>query len=154
MTKEQEKQEFDKLYSYVKTEILNYPNDMALPKHLVMRLKGLRNGQFIANKTHKTKADYPYSTILLTFKFCKQDIINAISKKEFKNETNKINYILAIVENKINDVVIKLKTKEKAEKKIDKLEMTDYTPKVHKKITTQKDKIDNNSFKSLTNNLW
>lgn len=154
MTKEQEKQEFDKLYSYVKTEILNYPNDMALPKHLVMRLKGLRNGQFIANKNHKTKADYPYSTILLTFKFCKQDIINAISKKEFKNETNKINYILAIVENKINDVVIKLKTKEKAEKKIDKLEMTDYTPKVCKKITTQKDEIDNNSFKSLTNNLW
>lgn len=154
MTKEQEKQEFDKLYSYVKTEILNYPNDMALPKHLVMRLKGLRNGQFIANKNHKVKADYPYSIILLTFKFCKQDIINAISKKEFKNEINKINYIMAIVENKINDVVIKLKTKEKVEKKIDKLEMTDYTPKVCKKITTQKDEIDNNSFKSLTNNLW
>jgi hypothetical protein len=155
MTKEQERQEFDKLYSYIKTEILNYPDDMALPKHIVMRLKGLRNGQFIVNKSHKTKADYPYSTILLTFKFCKQQILNALTTKKFTSEQNKINYIMAIIENNINDVVLRLKAKEKSEKMVEKTEIVDYEIKVDKNNSVKKSNTgDNQTFNSLTNDLW
>lgn len=152
MTKEQEKKEFDKLYEYIKKEILQYPNEIALPKYLIMRLKGLREGKFIVNKKTKVKADYPYSTILLTFKFCKNNILKAIETKSFKNEQNKINYIMVIIENNINDVVLRLKSKEKAEKEAEKADMVDYSMKAKKQNKT--DNTENENFNSLTNNLW
>ena len=152
---EQEKQDWDKLYQYVKTEVLNYTDDMALPKHIVLRLRGLSNGQYIANNKCKKNAKYPYSTILLTFKFCKSNIIKALEQKQFKNEQNKFNYIMVIIENNINDVAMRLKNKEKADKKLDKLEMTDYEIKVNKEEQKLKSKNENNdSFVSLTKDLW
>ena len=152
MNKGQEKKEFDLLYDYIKKEILKYPNEIALPKYLIMRLKGLRDGKFIVNKKTKAKADYPYSTILLTFKFCKVNILKAIETKRFTNEQNKINYIMAIIENNIGDVVLRLKAKEKAEKEAEKAEMVDYSIKAKKQNKT--DNIENENFNSLTNNLW
>ena len=153
MNKEQEKKEFNELYEYVKKDILQYPNDVALPKYLVMRLKGLRDGKFIVNKKIKSKADYPYSIIMLTFKFCKSNILKAIETKNFKNEQMKINYIMVIIENNINDIVLRLKDKEKAENKIETVEIVDYVMKANKNNDTT-DNVENNNFNSLTNNLW
>lgn len=153
MNKEQEKKEFNELYEYVKKDILQYPNDVALPKYLVMRLKGLRDGKFIVNKKIKSKADYPYSVIMLTFKFCKSNILRAIETKNFKNEQMKINYIMVIIENNINDIVLRLKDKEKAENKIETVEIVDYVMKANKNNDTT-DNVENNNFNSLTNNLW
>lgn len=153
MNKEQEKKEFNELYEYVKKDILQYPNDVALPKYLVMRLKGLRDGKFIVNKKIKSKADYPYSVIMLTFKFCKSNILKAIETKNFKNEQMKINYIMVIIENNINDIVLRLKDKEKAENKIETVEIVDYVMKANKNNDTT-DNVENNNFNSLTNNLW
>ena len=153
MNKEQEKKEFNELYEYVKKDILQYPNDVALPKYLVMRLKGLRDGKFIVNKKIKSKADYPYSVIMLTFKFCKSNILKAIETKKFKNEQMKVNYIMVIIENNINDIVLRLKDKEKVENKIETVEIVDYVMKANKNNDTT-DNVENNNFNSLTNNLW
>lgn len=151
-----EKEEFDKLYSYVKT-ILGYDDSMALPKYMVMRLKGLSEGKFYANNKVKQTAQYSYRVILLTFMYCKDKINKALTTKKFTNEQNKFNYIMAIIQNNINDVVIRLKKAEKAEKKIDKIEITDYNIKVNKdkNMTGSIDKSKNKqTFNSLTNDLW
>ena len=102
---DKEKQEFDKLYQYVK-KILSYDEDMALPKFMVMRLKGLSEGKFIANKKTKTMANYDYNTIYLTFVYCKDKIQQALQTKKFTNEQNKFNYIMAIIDNNINDGIL------------------------------------------------
>ena len=154
MTK-QEIKEWDDLYQYVRSEIFQYSTDMTLSKHMVMRLKGLREGKFYANKTQKSMGNYPYPIILLTFKLCKQRILNVLVTKNFKLEQNKINYIMAIVENNINDVVLKLKAKEKSEKKTENLAMTDYEIKIDKETQKpQSKKMDSEIFTSLTNDLW
>ena len=151
---EKEKQDFDKLYQYVK-KILGYNDDMVLPKFMVLRLKGLTEGKFMANKKTKSKANYDYYTIYLTFIYCRDKIQKALQTKKFTNEQNKFNYIMAIVENNINDVVIKLKNAKKVEEKIEKTEIVDYEIKVDKDTYVEKsDKTDNKTFNSLTDNLW
>lgn len=151
---DKEKQEFDKLYQYVK-KILGYSDDMALPKFMVLRLKGLTEGKFMANKKTTSKASYDYYTIYLTFIYCKDKIQKALQTKKFANEQNKFNYIMAIVENNINDVVIKLKNAKKVEEKIEKTEIVDYEIKVDKNNADIKShKSDNKTFDSLTDNLW
>lgn len=151
---EQEIQEFDKLYQYVK-KMLGYSDDMALPKFMVLRLKGLKDGKFIAKKNVKAMAQYDYNTIYLTFIYCKDKIQKALQTKSFTSEQNKFNYIMAIVENNINDVVIKLRNVKKTEEKIEKAEIVDYEIKVDKNTSKPKSqKKDNKTFNSLTDNLW
>ena len=155
---DKEKQDFDKLYQYVK-KILGYSDDMALPKFMVLRLKGLTEGKFMANKKTTSKASYDYYTIYLTFIYCKDKIQKALQTKSFTNEQNKFNYIMAIVENNINDVVIKLKNAKKskqiAEKQVEKIEI-DITPTIQ---PNQNGKISidenlNSKFNDLTKGMW
>lgn len=121
-----EKLEWENLYEYVKTSILNYPKEKSLPKFLILRLKGLRGGKFIANKNTRNKGDYTFDKILLTFKINKFNIIRAINdKSKFKDEKHMINYIMTIVENNINDVFDLIESKEKAEKMVDKVVIND-----------------------------
>jgi hypothetical protein len=150
-----EKQEFDKLYEYVK-KILGYGEDMALPKFMVMRLKGLSEGKFYCNNKVKKTAQYSYQTILLTFMYSKDKINKALQTKSFDNEQNKFNYIMAIVQNNINDVVIRLKNVKKAEQKIQTAEIPDYDIKVdkNKNQSNQSNQPKDTTFNSLTNNLW
>ena len=100
-----------KLCHYVKIEILGYDNSMKFPKFLALRLQGLSRGQFIANKNQQSSANYDFKIILETFKKLKIKILNLTQNKKFKNEFSKINYIMAIVENEINDVVLAEKSK-------------------------------------------
>lgn len=113
----EEKEQWHELYEYVRTEILKYPNTKALSKTLVLRLKGLKDGKFMANKHTKSFGTYGYDVILLTFKICKFDIIAGLTGKEFKNETHKVNYIMAIVESRINDTVDMINRKKVSEEK-------------------------------------
>lgn len=125
INKEQEQEEWIELYEYVKNDILKYEKCMKLPKFLILRLKGLRNGKFIANKNTKPLGEYTFKIITLTFKINKIEIINAISSGEkFKDEKHKINYIMAIVENKINDTYIRLSKVEKAKTDGENVEVT------------------------------
>lgn len=111
---DEERKEFDELYYYVKDEILG--EDKAVPKYMVLRLKGLHEGKFMANKNTTPMASYDYSTILLTFKFCKYQILSK-SYKEFKDEQHKFNYMMAVVEANINDMVDRVKNVKKAQEK-------------------------------------
>lgn len=109
------------LYEYIKKEIMEYPNDFKLPKFIILRLRGLAKGQFLANKKQTPMANYDYKTILYTFKACKLIILTGFKSNntKFTDEKHKFNYAMVVIENNINDMVIRLNNaklaKEKAE---------------------------------------
>lgn len=111
--------QWDKLYQYVKKEILQYDDTQKIPSNLILRLKGLATGKFIENKKIQDTAQYTYEIILFTFQANKQTILNCIKTKDFQNETAKFNYICKIIENNINDIYLRVanakKTVEKTE---------------------------------------
>lgn len=111
---EKEKQDWDSLYSYVKSNIMGYDDNQALSSTMVLRLKGLLTNKFIENKNIENSANYSYEVILNTFKFCKPDIDRILRTNNFKDEMHKFNYILKIVEKNINTVYIKMKNIKKA----------------------------------------
>lgn len=103
-----EKEQWDKLYQYVKKEILMYDESQSIPSNLILRLKGLSKGKYMENRSQKDKADYSYEIILYAFQISKPTISSAIKGKTFDTEMQKFNYICKIVENNINDVYIRL----------------------------------------------
>lgn len=144
MTKE-EKLEWDELYEYVKYSILNYSKEKNLPKNLVLRLKGLRYGKFMANNKTKNQGDYSFKLILLTFKANKFNIINSIGdKSKFKNETHMINYIMTIVENNINDMFDVINNKRKADEKAENIVINNvdmHTTYISKTLENKNEKL-------------
>lgn len=117
MTKE-EKKEWDELYSYVKNDILKYDKNLRLPKYFILRLKGLSEGRFISCKYHESLGRYSFKNILLTFKLSKMELEKSLfNRSKFKDEQHMTNAIMYIIERKINDVVNRLKLKEKVERK-------------------------------------
>lgn len=157
---EQEIQDFDKLYKYVK-QILGYDENMVLPKYMVMRIKGLADGKFYANAKVKSMGNYDYNTIYFTFIYCKDKIQKALQTKDFKDEQAKFNYIFAIVSNNINDVVLKIKKAKKAEKivkqQIEKVEIDASIIKNEQNNTAtihSSDEKLNIKFNDLTKEMW
>lgn len=121
-----EQKEWDELYFYVKKEILNYSDNMNLSSYLVLRLKGFKIGNYIAQKNSKISLNengYPYKIILLTFKIKKLDITKALKTIDFSSENHKINYIMTIISNSINDVYLRVKEKKKASELLENIKI-------------------------------
>lgn len=147
MTK-QEKEEWNELCDYVKLEILKYDNSIKFPKHMVLRLKGLKDGKFIANKNTQSQGNYSFSEILMTFKINKILILNSTQEvNKFKDETHKINYIMAIIESKINDVCDKIRTIELQKIKSQSIEINLNEEKANYKHKTKE--VKNSRLKGL-----
>jgi len=147
MTK-QELEEWNDLYEYVKNDILKYDEKLALPKNLVLRLKGLQQGKFIANKKTKALGDYSFKIILMTFKINKYEIVNALTdKSKFKDESHMINYMMAIIEKKINDTYSRLNRLEQSQIKGENLEITESENKAEYKQKTKE--VKNSRLKEL-----
>lgn len=126
---EQEKQQWDELYQYVKKEVFNYDDNQALSRTAVLRLKGLRTSRFMENKNVESMSNYSYEVILNTFKACSISIQKALNSKEFQDDSHKLNYILKIVEPKINSVYKRMKDNELTKQKQE--ELIDYAMKTH-----------------------
>ena len=62
-----EEKTFRKLCDYVKKEIMGYDDNQKLDNFMIMRLRGLKDGKYIANKVTPSMAHYPYNVILATF---------------------------------------------------------------------------------------
>lgn len=118
--KEPKNKEWIDLCEYVKKEILQYDDNMKLPKHLILKLQGLKKGLHIANNNIDSEACYDDYTILCAFKLCKRKILDYLVKNEtkIKDETHKINLVVKMVEPEINDVYIRLQQAKKKEEKI------------------------------------
>lgn len=144
----EKKEEFDKLYRYVKKNVMKYDENQSLPPQFVLRLKGLSKGKFIENKKIPNSANYSYEIILATFKICKKKIDYAIRTKDFKSESQKFNYILAIVSNNLNDVYLRYLNKKKQSDKVDILKIDEQFDETMYKRKTKD--IENDRLK----NIW
>lgn len=149
MTKmtEKEKHDWYALCDYIKYEILEYSPEMKIPQNLVLRLKGLSQGNFMANKYIKPNAFYTYEQILIACKICKSKIKDYFLKNSAKinGETHKINLIMKFLEQEINDVVLKIQQKEQIDTEISRMSFENHTEdKADYKTETMsvKDKFD------------
>ncbi|MCE5220225.1 MAG: hypothetical protein LLF98_02860 [Clostridium sp.] len=151
MTKmtQEEKDSFDKLYQYIKEEIFAY-KDQSLPKYMVLRLKGLAEGKFIANSNVKPMGKYTYQQILFTFKINKLKIKEIINSSSFKNEEHKFNTIMLIIEKDINDVVTRLNQKIQSERKLESIDLENVTHEG----AGYKNKNDGKQLNDELNDLW
>lgn len=142
---EKEKQDWESLYMYVKSNIMGYDENQALSSTMVLRLKGLLTNKFIENNNIQSTANYSYETILNTFKYSSLDIQRALRTNNWANEMHKFNYILKIVEKNINTVYMKMKNAEKAkeEAKNTMIEAPTHTGAEFKPRENKKDKFTN-----------
>ena len=140
---EKEKQDWESLYMYVKTNIMGYDKNQALSNTMVLRLKGLLTNKFIENGNIASTANYSYETILNTFKFCSPDIQRALRTNRFENEQHKFLYVTKIVENNINNVYMRMKNAERAkeEAKNTTIEAPTHTGAEFKPKENKKDKF-------------
>lgn len=147
MSKE-ELQDWEELYLYVKN-LMNYDENQALSRDMVLRLKGLITGKFLENNNIKDNSNYSYKVILTTFKYCSQSIQKALRTNRFQNEQHKFLYITKIVENNINTVYMKMKNVAKAKEEAANttIDTTNYIGAEYQRKT----KETNNK---LLNDLW
>lgn len=136
-----EQEEWNKLYTYVKEKILKYPKELSLSKTQMFALKELREGKLLINGSKQEYKGYTYFDIYSTFVLYQSNILNSIKGKAFKNENTKFRYIIAIIKNNINDVVLRRLEKEDNEKRIDDIQLSsnvtyDYVKKsnINKKV--------------------
>lgn len=109
--KEIERQWLDK-FTFIVKGLLQYDSNQSLPISFYTRLKDLKNGTDRGGvRTIRNGANlgYPYEVIFETFKTSAVHILYAFGTKSFSSEGQKINYMMAIVESKVNDEYIKWK---------------------------------------------
>ena len=118
-------QEWLDLCAFVETNVMEYDANIKPPRSLYLRLRGLSEGKFMANKHIPKQAEYSYQIILLTFKYSMLSIKKAIATKDFKDEQNKLNYIMVIIESNINDIYNRMKKNEQSKVKTEQLDLSD-----------------------------
>jgi hypothetical protein len=125
MTRTEKNADWLDLCEYVKNIILGYDDTMVMPKHLIFRLQGMFKGQFLGNNNLDINAWYDYKTILLTFKFCKGEILQGFEKNKssFTDENHRINFMMKIIDGELNNVVMRLKKAKKSEEKTENLQL-------------------------------
>lgn len=144
-TKEQE--DWQTLYEYVKVKILGYNSNMSLSKTQMFKLRSLREGKLIVKGDKMQGNGYSYKDIHLSFILCKGDIDKAIREKEFRNENEKFNYIIAIIRNRINDIILNkqkiVDSRQNVERHNDYLEKNYVKTNEYIKKTNLNDKLEN-----------
>lgn len=119
---EQDKIEWDKLYQYVRFNVLGYDENQSLSRRMILRLRGLSFNKYIDNNHIADTANYSYAVILNTFKYCSLDIQKAIKTHRFNDEEHKFNYLLRIVESKLNTVYLRMKEAEATKREKDRVD--------------------------------
>ena len=132
----QDKKEWNELYEYVKLNVMGYDKkEQKLSQNMIIRLKGLRYGKGMQNNKIPDMADYSYNLILITFKYCSQNIQNALRTISFNSEEAKFRYVSRIVENNLNTVYMRIKNNKMTK---EKTEATDMSVATHEGAKYQK----------------
>ena len=133
---------------YIKNNILQYGDNLAFPKQMALRLKGMAVGKHIAKKDDKML--YTYKMILFAFKKEERNLLNYIAKTTFKNEQHKINGICLIAERNLNDIKLKAMqahrnkkiNEEKQEEIVNNIKLTNEVKNNYKVKSSRKEKFD------------
>jgi hypothetical protein len=151
LEKDKENLEWIDLYEYVKKHIMQYSEVMKLDNKMVLRLKGLKEGNFVSNKNLKKHANYSYKSILYTFMAKKIDILNLTSTSSFKDEHHKFNTVMKIIEYNLNDTVMRMERNIKTEEKVSDLDLED----IYNGNTQEYKKNDkSNTVSEKLKNIW
>lgn len=144
----QEVKDFYELCDYIKYKILEYTEDMKFPQFLALRIKGIQQGKYLANNNSKKQANYSYPDILLAFKIYRFAILSELrDRQKFKDEKHRINYMMKIIESKLNDVIEMRKARDKSNEKAENIKIDAIELGAYKKKTKE------NKNKRL-NDLW
>lgn len=137
-----ETKEWNNLYKFVRTDILGYKSNMSLSKHQIFSLKNLREGKIIKKGDIQKYNGYSFKEIHLAFEYKKNDILKYIQNKKFQNENKKFDYIIAIIRNSINDILIAKEEKKKNEDQMKKIIISDEQINYNKKSAYNKSLFD------------
>ena len=142
---QQDIEDWNLLYEYVRKNVLNYDDNQSLSRNMVLRLRGLLNNKFMANNNIADTSNYSYKTVLNTFKFCNSNIQKSLRENNFKDENHKFNYILKIVESNLNTVYLKMRNVEKTKVETENHDVSyaasyvnTFNPKEEKRDNSQK----------------
>ncbi|MED1665675.1 hypothetical protein [Brevibacillus laterosporus] len=153
----EEEKKWKSLYQYIKVEIFRYDTMQSLSKHCVSRLKGLRSGNYGVRKNTKVSLSehgYPYEIIHMTFKVKKVDILNSFAdKSKFSSEEHQVDYMMAIIQNHINDVYQRVREREENDKKLKKFIMPQFDTEISAEFVN-KTKIDKNKVANKLKHLF
>lgn len=131
MSKE-DKDRWDELYEYVRSNIMGYDKNQSLSTAMVLRLKGLLYNKFMENLNIKDTANYSYQVVLNTFKFCIPEIQRGLRSNSFRDENHKFNYVIKIVESNLNTVYVRMKNAKKQEEEVKNYDTSDIVNYVNK----------------------
>lgn len=119
LEEQQENSWWDKAYMLAK-DWLDLEPGQNLSRYFVLRLKGLRIGKYMPtnDNTHITKRGYSFEVIYRTMQLCTPSVRKAMAEKSFSDDNHRTNYIMRIIESKINLVNSRIKESEKAEQRL------------------------------------
>lgn len=121
---QQDNLDWEELFEYVRQDIMGHMPWEPLPRNAPIRLRGLAYNKAYDTREYEDEANYPWSLILIVFKYCKPKIMRGFQNNTFENEMKKLSYACAIVENNISSVNMKLKQAEKNKEKINNMDMS------------------------------
>lgn len=110
---EEEKKQWDELFTYIEKQIFNYDDNQKLQKNAVLRLKGLSRGQTVASNNVEEHGKYGPDILLIAFKINRNNIVPYLNKKDFDSEEHKMAYCCACVRDKLNSVYEKVQRAKK-----------------------------------------
>lgn len=116
----EEDDHWDSCYKYMKS-LLGIKEGMKLDTHAVMRLRGLRLGQYYpsGNNVKLLKRGYDYEIILMTLKFSSGAIRKTLGEMSFKDQKHKIDYIMKIITSNINFMAVKVESNRATKRKVE-----------------------------------
>lgn len=150
IVRKKEQEDFDKVYKYIKNNLLHYPEHISFTEFQIRKLKGLRDGKSLLRKGEKQQYNgYSFHIIYLTLLYKSQDIKRILATKKFDREENKIDYIISVIANSVHGVYVKMKEKEEANKRL--IKTVETMNKEKEVIKEDVEKIDDYKKRSTIN---
>ena len=122
MAKDVKNKEWYELCAWIETNIFDYSKDQKLQTRACQALRGLQKGKAFGNNELPDNGKYPFNVILMTFKANKTIIQNALRNKTFDSEQLKMQYVCAIIRDKINDIYNRYLNAQKTQEKVESVD--------------------------------
>ena len=138
MAKDVNNKEWYELCAWIEVNIFNYSPNQKLQERACQALRGLQKGKVFGNNELPDNGKYPFNVILMTFKANKTTIQNALKNKTFESEQLKMQYVCAIVRDKINDIYNRYLNAQKTQEKVETVDTSVMTNEGAKYKATEK----------------
>lgn len=145
---------WDLCYKQFKS-IIGVKEGQKLSNHDVMRIRGLRVGNYYpqGNNVKGLKRGYDYETILMTMKFSSGAIRKSMSGVSFKDQKHKTDYAMKIITNNINFIAGKVEANRATKNKVEKQAIDDDSRVVSEAGYKKKGSVDTTKTSEILKDL-